>query len=153
MANNPQTSKERTEQEVLSAIEEALNLRDLDQGPKQRSGTSTSAGPGSITSATPLAPPASPGAGSSVSSNAQRTQRLPRIDEAILDAPATAPGGEDRVRRAANDDRENIGQLLRALQQRPAGRHHLYAWAFTGVWIVVVLGLVVGTFGSEIRDA
>ena len=35
MANSSQTSKERTEQEVLLAIEQALNLRDFDQAPSE----------------------------------------------------------------------------------------------------------------------
>ena len=57
------------------------------------------------------------------------------------------------MQRAANDDRENIGQLLRALQTRPSGRPYLYAWAFTAVWAVVLLGLAFGTFGTVVGDA
>ncbi len=61
---------------------------------------------------------------------------------------APAPSGADeRLRRAANDDRENIGQLLRALQQRPAGKHYLYAWGFAVVWVMVTLAI-----GFGIRD-
>ena len=47
MANSSQTSKERTEQEVLLAIEQALNLRDFDQAP-QRSGGSASTEPAAV---------------------------------------------------------------------------------------------------------
>ncbi len=89
MANNPRTSKDRTEQEVLSAIEEALNLRDLDQAAPKRTGPASAptpavaASPGAsgtiipppIAPATPVASPAS-----ATSASAQRA-RLPRVDE------------------------------------------------------------------------
>src|SRR6516165_6954784 len=47
MANNPQTSKDR-DQDVLSAIEEALNLRDFDSAPSKRAAPADAA---------PLPPP------------------------------------------------------------------------------------------------
>src|SRR5262245_61117936 len=123
MANNSQSSKERTEQEVLSAIEEALNLRDLDAAPKQRPASATPAAtPGGPPAPLPPIAPATPATTSAaaVSTNAQRIPRLPRVDEAIIEAAAGAANAQER-RRAANDDRESIGQLLRALQRRPAG--------------------------------
>ena len=121
MANNPQTSKDRTEQDLVSAIEEALNLRDFDSGPAKRPATSAAGAPvpppiASVSVPAPSQPSASNGGG------AQRAARMPRIDEPLFDAADAAPGVDERVRQAANDDRESIGQLLRALQQRPSSR-------------------------------
>src|SRR5262249_27856937 len=60
--------------------------------------------------------------------------------------PVFEPIEEPRAtpRRAANDDRETIGQLLQALQKgQPAGRAYTYASIFAGIW---VLGCVLLTF-------
>src|SRR5262245_22449789 len=101
MANNSQSSKERTEQEVLSAIEEALNLRDLDAAPKQRAATpAPAATPGAPPAPLPpigSATPATTSAGA-VSTNAQRIPRLPRVDDAIIEAPAGAASAQERTR-------------------------------------------------------
>ena len=149
MANNPQTSKDRTEQDLVSAIEEALNLRDFDSGPAKRPATSAAGAPvpppiASVSVPAPSQPSASNGGG------AQRAARMPRIDEPLFDAADAAPGVDERVRQAANDDRESIGQLLRALQQRPSSRPYVYAWVFAVVWLAITCGLAFGTFGSAI---
>src|SRR6516165_11746923 len=131
MANSSQTSKERTEQEVLLAIEQALNLRDFDQAP-QRSGASTSSEP--AVPASSVAPPIAIGApigsshadkhsDNSFADNLEHALCLPRIDDPQTEpTPASNIEPEERAQRSANDDRENIGQLLRALQTRPSGR-------------------------------
>src|SRR5262249_61000908 len=38
------------------------------------------------------------------------------------------------LRRAANDDRESIGQILRTLQRRPAHTSYVTATVFAGLW-------------------
>src|SRR6476659_4236460 len=123
MANSSQTSKERTEQEVLLAIEQALNLRDFDQAPQ------LSGGPASTEPVAPvgsIAPPIAIGApavaapsdkhsDNSFADNLEQALRLPRLDDPLVEpSPIGVSESEERVQRAANDDRENIGQLLRA---------------------------------------
>src|SRR5262249_8661326 len=91
----------------------------------------------------PIAPTTSVASSSSATSASALRARLPRVDESITTAPP-ASGTDERLRRAANDDRENIGQLLRALQQRPAGKHYLYAWGFTVLWAIVTVAIGLG---------
>ncbi len=160
MANSSQTSKERTEQEVLLAIEQALNLRDFDQAP-ERSEASASSEPVAPSFAAPpiaigppvAAPHSSKHSDNSFADNLEQALRLPRIDDPLIEPPAGSRESEEHVQRAANDDRENIGQLLRALQARPSGRPYLYAFVFTAIWAVVLLGLAFGTFGGAVSEA
>src|SRR5262249_3712015 len=49
--------------------------------------------------------------------------------------------GDDGVRRPANDDRESIGSILRALQQTPSRTSYVLASVFAAVWIVAGFGL------------
>src|SRR5262245_46040308 len=82
MANIPQKSKDATE-EALSAIQEALNV----SGPATEPGTAENT------------PPSAP---------------APAATELFTPetAPAGWPVGEASPRRAANDDRAGIGQIL-----------------------------------------
>src|SRR4029453_13807744 len=96
MANIPQKSKDATE-EALSAIQEALNVR-----------------PPETRTETPSAPPAESELNASPTS--RPTELFPH--EA---SQAAWPLGETAPRRAANDDREGIGQILQALRHRPPG--------------------------------
>src|SRR6266542_3862373 len=64
-------------------------------------------------------------------------------------AGSVTPGEEIRQpeehslpRRAANDDRESIGQILRTLQRLPARTSYVTASVFAGLWVLV--GLVLG---------
>jgi hypothetical protein len=45
------------------------------------------------------------------------------------------------MRRPANDDRESIGSILRALQQTPSRTSYVLASVFAGVWIVAGFAL------------
>src|SRR6516164_5975121 len=107
MANSSQTSKERTEQEVLLAIEQALNLRDFDQAP-QRSGAPASTEP--AVPASSAAPPIAIGAPSfgsphadkhsdnSFADNLEQALRLPRIDDPLTEpTPASNIEPEERA--------------------------------------------------------
>ncbi|MBV9235101.1 MAG: hypothetical protein JOZ94_04655, partial [Xanthobacteraceae bacterium] len=160
MANSSQTSKERTEQEVLLAIEQALNLRDFDQAPERGEASASSepvapsfAAPPVTIGAPVAAPHSSKHSDNFFADNLEQALRLPRIDDPLIEPPAGGRESEEPVQRAANDDRENIGQLLRALQARPSGRPYLYAFVFTAVWAVVLLGLAFGTFGDAVSEA
>ncbi len=117
MANSSQTSKERTEQEVLLAIEQALNLRDFDQAP-ERGEASAPGEPAAPSFAAPpiaigapiAAPHSSKHSDNSFADNLEQALRLPRIDDPLIEPRAGSPESEEPVQLAANDDRENIGQ-------------------------------------------
>src|SRR5262249_9692015 len=118
MANNPKKVKDPTEV-ALSAIQEALNINDTNADTSRASARSE------------IAPPPAPA--------------LPAYDEPAFDMHPSAPERpmyepieEPRSsRRAANDDRETIGQLLQAIQKgRPARNVYTIATLFTAVWLV-----------------
>ena len=99
MANIPQKSKDVTE-EALTAIQEALNMRQQDLHPA--SGTD----------------------------NDDRLQSPANADLFQEDAHARDwPTEESAPRRAANDDRASIGQILQALHGRHARLPYLVAGA------------------------
>ncbi len=60
----------------------------------------------------------------------------------LLDSDAVGPRDlrADAVR-AANDDQQSIGQILQALQRRPARTSYLVAALFSGAWVVGCLAL------------
>src|SRR6478609_1889862 len=120
MANIPQKSKDATE-EALSAIQEALNVRAPETG----------ASPDAEKEATsPSVPPA--------------PELFPQ------DTPQTWPLGESTPRRAANDDRAGIGQILQTLRHRSSRTP--YVAAAVGGFIWVVGGLAIASlYGTEMR--
>jgi hypothetical protein len=102
MANNPQKSKDATE-EALAAIQDAINIRPNDPRP---SAPLHADQPGTATA------------------------------DLFHDEPQ-APGwaaDEPAPRRAANDDRATIGQMLAALRRRPSYTPYLVAAATAVVW-------------------
>src|SRR5262245_17103182 len=121
MANNPQKSKDATE-EALSAIQEALNVRAPETG----------ASPDGDKEATLAAatPPAS--------------ELFPQ------DTPQTWPLGESTPRRAANDDRAGIGQILQTLRHRSSPTPYLAAAVGGFIWVVGGLA-IVSLYGTEMR--
>ena len=120
MANNPKKVKDPTEV-ALSAIQEALNIGDASADGSRNSLGSDLAPP------IPSAPPSY----SDLSFDARDTR-------AGTERPVFEPIEEPRApRRAANDDRETIGQILQAIQKgRPARSVYTLATVFGGVWIV-----------------
>ena len=50
--------------------------------------------------------------------------------------------------RAANDDQQSIGQILHALQRRPARSSYFVAALFSGAWVVGCLGLALAYFSD-----
>src|SRR3972149_5450837 len=75
-------------------------------------------------------------------------------NESALDRARSLPREEREeraeVRLAANDDRESVGQLLRALQRRPSRTPMLVAWLFTVAWVICAAGLALGAYGPEL---
>src|SRR5258707_1229990 len=115
MANTPKKIKDPTEA-ALSAIQDALSARDA----------AAEAQAGS-----PPTPPVS----------AAEELQWPGISS-MPDADVHQGGEQIFSRRAANDDRESIGNILRALQRRPAGTSYVTATVFAGLWVLA--GLVLG---------
>src|SRR3984957_19991772 len=120
MANNPKKVKDPTEV-ALSAIQEALNIGDAPTADMRDSARDD------------VMPQSS-------STYNEDFDTRPGTDRPIFD-----PIEEPRpTRRAANDDRETIGQILQAIQKgRPARNVYTLATLFAGVWI---LGAALLTF-------
>src|ERR1700692_3006893 len=125
MANNPKKVKDPTEV-ALSALQEALNISDVSAVDDSRSSVR-----GDVAPANTASPPAY---------DEPTFDTRPSTDRPIFDSieDTRAP------RRAANDDRETIGQILQAIQKgRPARNVYTLATLFAGVWI---LGAALLTF-------
>ncbi len=121
MANNPKKIVDPTEA-ALSAIQEALKIRDHEAQPENRSESlADSLGDGAERwSDTPAATAATP----------------------LLDADEIGARGSDPLAfRAANDDQQSIGQVLHALQQRPPRTSYFVASIFSCAWVVGCLAL------------
>jgi len=106
MANIPQKSKDATE-EALSAIQKALAAR-----------------PSDPRSPTTFGAPADSGQSQPVTADLFHDES----QDDTWSADGTTP------RRAANDDRANIGQILQALRRRPARTPYLIATLAAIVW-------------------
>ncbi len=126
MANTPKKMKDPTEA-ALSAIQDALHVREPD--PSKDSPAMPAAG---SMPADPLASEAPwPGLRSSSSSN---NSSKPSKAEILDDDEIRRPEDTGSMRRpAANDDQESIGNILRAIQRRPARTSYLLASIFAGV--------------------
>jgi hypothetical protein len=131
MANNPKKVKDPTEV-ALSAIQEALNISDA---PAENARGSVH---GEITPTNQDSPDFNEGA---FNFNEGNFDARPSADR-----PSFEPIEEPRApRRAANDDRETIGQILQALQKgRPARSMFTIATIVAGIWIA---GCALLTFG------
>src|SRR5438105_9829568 len=121
MANTPKKVKDPTEV-ALSAIQEALNISDTTVD-TSRNSVGNDMAPPSISSAAP-----------SYSETPYDTRDMRQN----TDRPVFDPIEEPRSpRRAANDDRETIGQIMQAIQKgRPARNVYTLATIFAGVWLV-----------------
>jgi hypothetical protein len=131
MANTPKKVKDPTEV-ALSAIQEALNISDT-AADTSRAASAVRNEP------SPVVPPAPP-----VFDEAYETR------QGATDRPVFDPIEEPRAsRRAANDDRETIGQLLQALQKnRPSRNVYTIATVFAGIWLAACAALTFGFMPS-----
>src|ERR1700722_16521849 len=129
MANTPKKVKDPTEV-ALSAIQEALNISDGSTGDIRGSTRSDNA------------PDVMTGASSFDESSFDTRPNNDRPAFNTIEEPRA-------TRRAANDDREAIGQALQAIQRGRAGRGALtYAALASLVWIIAGFLLVVGFWSS-----
>src|SRR5262245_33491849 len=113
MANTPRKMKDPTEA-ALSAIQDALNLRD-------------SSAP------TPPRPAETPAVDKLPDEHLDFGPRpaRPAMDEDLFRDERdqlSLPGVETPSRRAANDDRQSVGQILQGLQQRPSRMPYIVAF-------------------------
>src|SRR4051812_18977912 len=116
MANNPKKVKDPTEV-ALSAIQEALNISDAPAVDNAR---------GSMR-------------GDAAAANTSSAPYNDSFDtRPSADRQSFEPIEEPRSsRRAANDDRETIGQILQAIQKgRPARNVYTLATLFAVVWLI-----------------
>jgi hypothetical protein len=118
MANNPKKIVDPTEA-ALSAIQEALKIRDDEDQPD--SAREDIPDPlGSPADHWPDTPPPPPNFDS---------------------GPIGARGSDPQGFRAANDDQQSIGQVLHALQHRPARTSYFVASVFSAAWLIGCLAL------------
>ena len=136
MANTPKKVKDPTEV-ALSAIQEALNISD----------TTVDTSRNSIDS--DMEPPTISSAAPSYSETYDTRDMRQNTDRPVFD-PIEEPRSP---RRAANDDRETIGQILQAIQKgSPARSVYTLASVFGGVW-VIGCGLLTVSFLPALQAA
>jgi hypothetical protein len=123
MANNPKKTIDPTEA-ALSAIQEALNIRDDEE---------------------PAPPPVEPAAPPFASHDDERPVAAAPPPSSFHDLLHSDPIGTRELgvqaRGAANDDRQSIGQILQALQRRPARTSYFVAALFSVAWAIGCLAL------------
>src|SRR6478735_4641692 len=133
MANNPKKVKDPTEV-ALSAIQEALEIGDTSNADHD-SDSMRNDSMRNDTSA-PISPPV-------------YGEASLRDETSATERPIDPIDGSRPTRRAANDDRENIGQILQAIQKgRPARSAFTLAVLFTAVWVVGALLLTISFLPS-----
>ena len=125
MANYPKKMNDPTEA-ALSAIQEALNIHEEDEQP---------ASPAAAAPDLFATPAESPAQIAETVVTQEQSEKTPRAGDVV-----------DVAGRAANDDQQSIGQILHALQRRPARSSYLVAALFCGAWIIACLGLSLAYF-------
>jgi hypothetical protein len=143
MANNPRKVKDPTEV-ALSAIQEALNIADVPPNQIERTNR--------LDTAEQLRSDAGASADDEHSLPPPLERQLPSLDDYTpadrIDVERIQPARDDEqptfTRRAANDDRETIGQLLQAIQKgHPARSAYVTATIFAGLWLASMAVLTV----------
>ena len=128
MANYPKKTIDPTEA-ALSAIQEALNIRDDPQTAEQPARA---------------APDLFAGPGHSPDHERAHDAQGPFAFSDPADIDSDAVGTRDlraQAVHAANDDQQSIGQILQALQRRPARTSYFVAAVFSGAWVIGCLAL------------
>ncbi len=130
MANYSNRVKDPTET-ALSAIQDALNVRNEQQGAPGQPGIPAASEAGEADGKAPgkidarWRPPAAP-----------TDHGLPHDD-----ARRGSPRPDEQPRIAANDDRQTIGQILQTLQPRRGGATTIVATGLAVTWAVLCFGL------------
>ncbi len=127
MANNPKKIVDPTEA-ALSAIQEALKVRDEDEPDHRVAG---------------IPEPPSSAIDEERWHDTQPPPPPPYFEPEEIGAPAA-----NQRAFPANDDQQSIGQVLQALQKRPARTSYFVAAIFSAVWIVGCLALSVAYLGD-----
>jgi hypothetical protein len=135
MANYPKKIMDPTEA-ALSAIQEALNIRDDDETAQPEAQEERRAQPegkpdGMADLFTGDARPRRQSAQAAAQAAPQPAYEDYDDTDAIGTRDLSAPTGQ-----AANDDQQSIGQVLRTLQRRPARSSYFVATAFSAAWFV-----------------
>src|SRR5260221_12094331 len=137
MENPPKKIRNRREA-ALSATQEALTARDA--------AVKSEADSPPAAQTTPAEEPVSEPPWRTVRSEAPVEELRPPEQE------LRAPEEPSLLRRAANDDRESIGQILRTLQRRPGHTSYVTATVFAGLWGLA--GLLLGwMYLTELQSA
>ena len=132
MAIYPKKSKDPTEV-ALSAIQDALNVRDADIAPPIAASMATVAEASSDTrKRAPRMPPIEP------------------LEPEPFDPIAFPPSDEREIAQAANDDQEAIGQVLQSMQRPPRSTAFLIATLLSVLWVISALGLMFA-LGGQLR--
>src|SRR5215470_4805841 len=134
MANTPKKIKDPTEA-ALSAIQDALSARDAVEASARDAAEAEAASPPAA-QVTPPEEPSSEPPWRAVPAATPVEELRPPEEE------LRPPEEQSLVPRAANDDRESIGQILGTLQRRPAHTSYVTATVFAGLWVLA--GLVLG---------
>jgi len=122
MANYPKKMMDPTEA-ALSAIQEALNIKDEEIRPEDQSDTIA------------VAPP-------TPDQFMRETEpATPAFEDDFIREPIGNRGDAPPPPLAANDDQQSVGQVLRALQRRPVRTSYFVAALFSAAWIVGCLAL------------
>src|SRR5438874_5745128 len=149
MANNPRKVKDPTEV-ALSAIQEALNIADVP--------------PSQIERMSRIDQPELHGEPERADIDDRPMPSFERSMPSLDDIKPADRVGNERIaptrqdeqatftRRAANDDRETIGQLLQAIQKGRAGRNaYVIATIFAGLWFAA-LGILTFAFLPSLQQ-
>jgi hypothetical protein len=155
MANNPRKVKDPTEV-ALSAIQEALNIADVPPREIDRMGRLEADTGRADLGRADLGRTEPPPLQADDRSLPPQERPLPSYDDYTPSTRAgserVAPAYDDEPsfnRRAANDDRETIGQVLQAIQKgRPGRNAYMMATIFAGVWIATIVVLTIAFLPS-----
>src|SRR5262249_33197908 len=78
--------------------------------------------------------------------------REPAACQAFTRAPTPADLEEVKpIQRAANDDRQSVGQVLQSLQRRPSRAPYFAAFLLSIAWVALGLFIGVAYFGGDFR--
>ncbi len=165
MANNPKRIQDPTEA-AMSAIQEALNLREDPPAAASRRKPSRHRRP---------RPAADPFANMTADVEAERpARRRPARSDARDRRRPVSPGYRETAagretfgrgpapadleevkpaQRAANDDRQSVGQVLQSMQRRPSRAPYMAAFFLSIAWVALGLFIGVSYFGTDLRGA
>ena len=142
MANSPKKIQDPTEA-ALSAIQEALSMRSAETPTEEQ----------------PAVPPESVTPQPEFRTRAASAPIVgpaPSRSETLFENPIPIRDDEPPARRAANDDRQSIGQILQSLQRRPPRTSYLVATLFALAWVAggailtwIFLPELQSTFGQS----